>query len=134
MADPANTEAVLNDDIWAVNIPSAEELKRSQNYVEEHERKLSHYRTLHKEIRNQRAKLKKYTGAMRGSQNFMEQQEALEDLERQLTKVDLNLYKSTPEFWRIKKNITFANKPHGGKRTYRRRRTVRRRRTMRARR
>ena len=123
-----------NEEVWQVKIPPPEDLIRQEAYIEEHQRKLNEFRLLEKQIRKQRRLLKGYRGLSRGSQDFMEQQEILEDLQRRLNKLDINTYKSAPEFWRLKKNITFANKPHGGKRTYRRRgrgrQTVRRRRLL----
>ena len=123
-----------DENVWQVKIPPPEDLIQEQGYIEEHERKLNEFRLLEKAIRKQRRLLKRYRGLSRGSQDFMEQQEILEDLERRLTKLDINTDKSAPEFWRLKKNIKFADKPHGGKRTYRRRgrgrQTVRRRRLL----
>ncbi len=126
-----------DDEIWPVQDVSFTAIKQDQAHVEEHTRKLKEYKSLERNIREQRARLKHYTGLSRGSQNFMEQQEILEDLERKLIQIDNNLYKSAPEFWRIKKNISFANKPKGGRRRtahlrkLRRRAAALRRRTMR---
>jgi hypothetical protein len=125
--DNSDTE-ILDSDIWKISSPSIHDLKKNQDYIEEHTRKLKLYKSIEKQIHEQRARIKRYTGLARGSQNFMEQQEILEDLERKRKEIDNNLYKSAPSFWRIKKNISFANKPKGGtrRRSHLRRDTARR--------